>query len=634
MSVPIELPVGELFTKDDYLIPLYQRNYAWEQAQVTQLIRDIWDFHLDGGNYYIGTLVTHLTEKDNKTCYETIDGQQRLTTLNILFSVLKREFGLTIDHHYELRLKFESRPVSSATLKVLADFGLGNNKTAINTKMSQAYANMRRELWQLAGGDKKKIVTFTSYLFEHVRLLRVVVPADTDLNHYFEIMNNRGEQLEKQEILKSRFLKLLEADQLGSKVFAQIWEACSVMNRYMIFGFKRALRDALFLADDHTWDYFPDDFAEICERAGDHLVVKAGGKSSKTLLSLMMEPAADTEADEEEEETGRTFDPVIDFPNFLLQVLRVWTGKNLPLDDKRLLKTFGEAIAEAKDKAAFARDFAYQLLRSRFMFDTCVIKRETEVTREGWSLLNLKIRTDKKRSFYYVNSFEAGKQEQIIMLLSMFHVSFPQMIYKHWLCGVLSFLMDGSILIDEDEYILYLEKLSDAFYFDRFGKKTWDYYDIIFKHDGAPQQTEVVEQVLNGGTDVQNFIFNRLDYLIWRSIMVDEEDTFDIPNADNFVFSSRSSVEHYFPQHPLPGIDGSLVRPAVRDNFGNLCLISNSRNSSLSNNSPIAKADYYGQSDIIESLKQRLMMQQSRNWDEQAIMDHQKLMVKVLSQKS
>lgn len=29
--------------------------------------------------------------------------------------------------------------------------------------------------------------------------MRVKVPADTDLNHYFEIMNNRGEQLEKHE---------------------------------------------------------------------------------------------------------------------------------------------------------------------------------------------------------------------------------------------------------------------------------------------------------------------------------------------------------------------------------------------------------------------------------------------------
>ena len=137
---------------------------------------------------------------------------------------------------------------------------------------------------------------------------------------------------------------------------------------------------------------------------------------------------------------------------------------------------------------------------------------------------------------------------------------------------------------------------------------------------------------MNTGTNVQNFIFNRLDYLIWRSIIIEEDDTYQIDNADNFVFSSRSSVEHFFPQNPLPGVVVALaVRPQMRDYFGNLCLISNSRNSSLSNNSPVAKAEYYGKSDIIESLKQRLMMQQSHQWDEKSIVAHQEDMVALLS---
>ena len=47
------------------------------------------------------------------------------------------------------------------------------------------------------------------YLFEKVVIVRFQVPKDTDLNHYFEIMNSRGEQLEKHEILKSRLMKEL-----------------------------------------------------------------------------------------------------------------------------------------------------------------------------------------------------------------------------------------------------------------------------------------------------------------------------------------------------------------------------------------------------------------------------------------
>ena len=48
------------------------------------------------------------------------------------------------------------------------------------------------------------------YLLDKVRILRTELPPNTDLNHYFEIMNTRGEQLEKHEILKARLLKKLK----------------------------------------------------------------------------------------------------------------------------------------------------------------------------------------------------------------------------------------------------------------------------------------------------------------------------------------------------------------------------------------------------------------------------------------
>ena len=482
MSMTQELSMGQLFQTDDYLIPLYQRNYAWEQAQVTQLIRDIWDLHADKGNYYVGTLVTHLTEHDGRPCYETIDGQQRLTTLNILFSVLKQDFGCEIDYRYETRLRFESRAVSSQTLKALCDNGADSNKIALNTKMSQAYINMGSEIRTLANGDRAKISQFKNYLFQNVKLLRVVVPPDTDLNHYFEIMNNRGEQLEMHEIQKSRFLKLLKGDDLSSRMFSRIWEACSMMGQYMVFGFEKPLRDALF-QQHKSWDYFHEDFEELCERANLFLYNKIKSSSPKNLLNLIRENAPDIDDEEEETvEKPETYNSVVDFPNFLLHVLRVWTGSNVRLDDKKLLNTFADHIAAAKDKARFAKDFAYELLHARFMFDRYIIKRPLEQGKEDWSMESLHLMKDRKRS-YYVNTFDTDSQDQVIKLLSMFHVSFPQMIYKHWLSGVMKFLYDSEAAINGQDYISYLERLSDAFYFDRFGPKVIDYYDIIFKKE-------------------------------------------------------------------------------------------------------------------------------------------------------
>jgi uncharacterized protein with ParB-like and HNH nuclease domain len=61
MEKPKEFNIDTIFKNDICVIPLYQRNYAWEEAQVTQLIQDLWDYaclEVDS-HYYIGTLVVH-----------------------------------------------------------------------------------------------------------------------------------------------------------------------------------------------------------------------------------------------------------------------------------------------------------------------------------------------------------------------------------------------------------------------------------------------------------------------------------------------------------------------------------------------------------------------------------------------
>jgi hypothetical protein len=631
MAVPEELSVGKIFEHDDYIIPLYQRNYAWEQAQVTQLIRDIWDYKKEDANYYIGTLVVYSRDTDNKVVYETIDGQQRLTTLNILLSVLKNEFKLGVSYRHESKLKFDSRIVSSDTLKVLADQGKADNKVHSNTRMLQAYLDMAKELRQLTSSKKLEVEMFAEYLLNRVKILRVEVPRDTDLNHYFEIMNNRGEQLEKHEILKAEFLSHLRLHLASSKTFSMIWDACSDMERYMVLGFRKELRDSLFEADDLTWDYFPANFEEIRDKVKAHTKPSSNSKVEKSLLDIIDSEVIHLKDDEELIKENIRFNPVINFSNFLLHVLRVTSQEDIPLDDKKLIQTFKRMINSKEDKAQFSLDFAYNLLRMRYMFDRYIIKREFTQNEDKWSLQGIKISVNgKHRTFYYKNTFSEAKNKQILMLLSMFHVSFPQIIYKHWLSGVLNYLHGESTEIDADDYITYLEKLSDAFYYDRFGEKEVDYYDIIFKNNAERTNLLIDDRFLHCGTDVQNFIFNRLDYLIWKSEVVSQENRFKVDNIQQFEFSFRSSVEHYYPQNPKPGAVSKDLPKEVLDSFGNLCLISRNKNSELSNYSPLAKAEHYAKSSTIESLKQQLMMRHKSNWDEIAIDKHGEEMIHLL----
>jgi uncharacterized protein with ParB-like and HNH nuclease domain len=78
-----------LSSGDKYRIPMYQRNYAWDEGEITQLIQDIIDYQPGDKPYYVGTLVVYKRVENYVTVYETIDGQQRITTLSLLVSYLK-----------------------------------------------------------------------------------------------------------------------------------------------------------------------------------------------------------------------------------------------------------------------------------------------------------------------------------------------------------------------------------------------------------------------------------------------------------------------------------------------------------------------------------------------------------------
>ena len=257
---PVSLPVKELLGAGDernakYSIPMYQRNYDWGESEVRQLLQDILGVSKEKREhtryYYIGSLVVHV--RDNGV-YEIIDGQQRLTTLSIILAALQNEFNQEIDKFgCNLNLDFENRDKSSRSLKAL--FKNKRNECE-QASMLEAYEVTCRFLDE----NKSYVPSFCKYLMEQVIIIRVPVPKETDLNHYFEIMNNRGEQLEKHEVLKARLMSNLSDD--DKSVFSTIWDACADMDRYVQLGFKKDLRKTIFGAD---WNQPPESFKDIAD---------------------------------------------------------------------------------------------------------------------------------------------------------------------------------------------------------------------------------------------------------------------------------------------------------------------------------------------------------------------------------
>lgn len=647
MNEPIKsLSVEALLRDGDYLIPMYQRNYAWGEGEITQLIEDVLDYACEHSDktYYIGTLVVF--KRDSQ--WETIDGQQRLTTLTLLISYLKTRSNLDSSWCAKCPIHFESRPNSSETIQsVFAgkadDLAHRSASALINPSIVKGYEVIKRVLpIKLKERPKASEASFAKYLQNCVKIMRVAVPEDTNLNHYFEVMNSRGEQLEKHEVLKAQIMSVLDKE--DRPCFHTVWEACSNMERYVQMGFKKEIRYVGFNGQElkksprslifgDSWDSLSSkNFADLKEACAAPDAKSAHNdreesEAEPTLSNLLKNPPKEKEAGPDGEFSER-FGSVLNFPNFLLHVLRLMMpDDDIPLDDKRLLDTFKPRIYSV-NSVEFVKAFAFNLLRCKHLFDQYVIRREFLNEQEDWSLKQLRTNPETPKSgAYYVDTFDGhnAKNKQALMLLAAFHVSAPTQIYKHWLNGVLHKLFKAET-VNPDTYIDELEELADSFLFERFlTQSPRPYRDIIYgdKVIAKPScqlTAEQVRPILRFGNIENNFIFNYLDYLLWRDRKVGDK------KIEEFKFTFRSSVEHYFPQHPM---NGGAWDPVPLNSFGNLCLISHSKNSKLSNLPPKAKSEHYEKGSL-DSIKQYLMMNTAGDWTPEAAEVHENDMIKVL----
>jgi hypothetical protein len=617
----VPLSLHQLFQSDKYVIPIYQRNYSWEEREIAQLIQDIADYAVraETSHYYIGTLVVYERREGSEVLYETIDGQQRLTTLNILLSVLKHAYPGAGDFHwFKMNLRFDSRKCSTETLEALYSDGRAEMEDT-QTAIRQGYADAQKALGRILNESGLKPNQFFDYLSNQVMILRVPVPPDTDLNHYFEIMNSRGEQLEKHEILKAQCLDLLSGqDELG-RAFNLIWESCANMERYVQYGFDTGCRPAVF---GRSWDEFPLQSLEAIAAAIPSKASSEIGKVAPTVEDILKGAMPESKNSNYSDGSER-FTTVINFSNFLLHVLRIQERSDIPLDDKRLLEQFKPYLESEEEVAKdFVRKFGYNLLKCKFLFDNYIIKREQIDGANQWSLK--RFRSYESGSAGYVNSFggedqREGDNRQIMMLLAMFHVSNPTLVYKHWLSASMKFLFEQE-KVDRKKYRDYLETLAKAFIQDRFlTQEKKDYFKIIFENGGNASGSPVDPNLLNQGTDVENFVFNYLDYLLWKVYESEYSD---------FEYTFRSSVEHYYPQNPIG--ENPRIKDDLLHSFGNLCLISSGQNSRLSNYMPLAKRDHYVNSSSIDSIKQRIMMESKDSWGETEIRAHGEQMLTIL----
>ena len=217
--------VRELLDKAKYAIDFYQREYAWKERQVRELIDDLTGKFLDSyalshsrhevegyGHYFLGSIV--ISRKRGQRFI--VDGQQRLTTLTLLLIHLHRlqedrdervdiqnlvyserygrkSFNLDVPDRVEVMQKLMAGDPIEA-----------NGESESVSNIAARYGNIADHLPEEVTGSA--LPYFVDWLLENVHLVEIEALSDEDAYTIFETMNDRGLSLSLPEMLKGYVL--------------------------------------------------------------------------------------------------------------------------------------------------------------------------------------------------------------------------------------------------------------------------------------------------------------------------------------------------------------------------------------------------------------------------------------------
>ena len=587
----ISLSVNRLLNEDTYAIPLYQRNFAWTYDEIEQLLNDVADaFQENRDNYYIGTLVVN---KENDL-FKIIDGQQRTTALNLIALALKHEFGF--DRLKAVNLTFPARKKSNDNIQKL----FINEKISEDdeNELTRGYRHAKDALKKVLGERQLEPQPFVDYLFNKVIIFRSILPKDLDLNLYFERFNSRGEQLEAHEILKAQMMAKFGIDQEMAQKFARIWDACAEFDKPIASQFKmRRKRADNFQERERIfgWHFSNYSFHNIYDDIDFY-------QNERRKLSDILGIKVNEKITESEKDFG-DYTQVIDFPTFLLHVLAIWEGKDtseVQLDDKKLLTLF-----DIKNKnKTWIIEFSEFLLKIKHIFDNYIVRNSnmdsSSRNKDEWFLQKgtyYEYQPNGKAKEHYIveerftkNTFsDSEMNKNIILLQSMFAVTFTANRDSRWLYESLRFLFNHIEELDQPE----------------FGSYFKDFLEIMAVRF-AEGRLFTEEDMIKKYGDIPVYAFNFVDYILWKN-REELGRKYKGIKFDQFKFAYRRSIEHWFPQHPNSDERVEKMDDQFLHSFGNLCIITDSQNSKFGNLVPSAKYKQWEGIFDRQSLKLQIM---------------------------
>ena len=236
--------VRDIFSQHQFVIPEFQRPYSWGEEHCDELWDDIANFceHADREDqYFLGSIVVYSDPATNsRQTWCVVDGQQRLTTLMILIKVLYENAStMEILQRFLLRVNPNTDKIEpdKLRLKSLVQAGVGRDdandlQTTIlgrgefvnqQNKFKENYEYLKKKvekLWEEKNPKDRE--QFISDFVDKVSLLPIECDSENDALDLFQIINDRGLQLDDSDIFKAKIYGAIEVPK-NKETFIERW---------------------------------------------------------------------------------------------------------------------------------------------------------------------------------------------------------------------------------------------------------------------------------------------------------------------------------------------------------------------------------------------------------------------------
>lgn len=225
--------------KADFLIPDYQRPYAWGEKECETLWDDVFSFAFPDNNsdkfdsnndeYFLGPIVTF---KNEDGLQEIIDGQQRLTTLMLLLRAFYAKFGYMQDDKAIKTSKMLEQCIwktdefgdpDKTMLKISSEVATDDEKdqflkilttgdaTGMKSRYAQNYHFFQKKIAEFLNSYPSYLSHLPVRIMNNCILLPIEAESQDTALRIFSTLNDRGLPLSDADIFKAQFYKYYTA---------------------------------------------------------------------------------------------------------------------------------------------------------------------------------------------------------------------------------------------------------------------------------------------------------------------------------------------------------------------------------------------------------------------------------------